>query len=659
MPSMGHYGFSAQPPLTAAPSADLLSKLAYSEAKVRQLELQLEDSELRWQQRLADAKLQADKELERMELHCRKLETELDRNKEIHSADIRHLNETKGLVIAGFETEKESIRREERRKAQLDLEKVRSDHMLELEELRRKHERALAIAQQQAEMEVEGLRKAQTGEHQLARLVEQVHGSMAEVTRMSKRVETDKSLEWSMRERQLEAREKTLREMEVRLASQSREVEEQRKRVSELVRQMEDSQVEDRSALSSERERLQTEHQRLLALQQGVREADRNNKEALKHAWTQVEEERRGLQREHLRVDSELQAKRDELELQERHIRQETDRLKSLHQQTEVARQNASRRIRESEVTIANERRCLMNDLEVFEEKRRIFEEEVLRLERERKGFEEAKEGFEYEVNAVGTMAAEVKRQSDELKMLHSLSAEAHAELQSLRGHLEEERSAQGTELERLKTMQTMIEQQRLQLLQTENQLRFQSIEEPKMLFPSEALALDLGPLDFGPPSEPGGKHQLLSEKGGRVAATPCRAGFPRSGMRAELQMLLQKTRESSAEMRAYMQEQSRLLLQANKLPDYPVPHGQVPPLSGQIPVFGAACPQPVREPTTAAPPSGLQGLSKMPSLAGRRSQAAGAPMPLSGGSSAESRGVDGGGTLEVLRPLSSESGSA
>merc|ERR1719478_582833 len=70
-------GFAAHPPLAAAPSADLLSKLAYSEAKVRQLELQLEDCDQVWAQRLSNAKQQSEAEHERMELQCHRLEGEL------------------------------------------------------------------------------------------------------------------------------------------------------------------------------------------------------------------------------------------------------------------------------------------------------------------------------------------------------------------------------------------------------------------------------------------------------------------------------------------------------------------------------------------------------------------------------------------------------
>lgn len=317
-------------------------------------QLQLEDCDQRWVQRLADAKQQIGAEHERMELQCRRLEAELDRCKEIHAGDLRHLNEKKQLLLQNAEMEKENVRREERRKAELDLEKHRQDHAAELEELRRRHERALSIAQQQADMEADNLRKSHSGEHQLAKLVEQVQGSVAEVERMSRRADSDKTVEWSVRERQLEAREKMVREMESRLTAQSKEMEDQRRRVSELVRHMEDSQVDDREALKLERDRLQDEHARLSSLQQSVRDADRNNKEGLKHAWGSLEDEKHSFQQQRLKMEGELSSHREEIELHEHQQRQETERLKTLHNQVEVARQNASRRIRETEVTIAS-----------------------------------------------------------------------------------------------------------------------------------------------------------------------------------------------------------------------------------------------------------------------------------------------------------------
>jgi len=479
-------GFSAFPPLATAPSADLLSKLAYSDAKVKQLELQLEDQEQRSQQRLQDGKQQADAEHERMELQCGRFEQELDRAKDIHAGDLRHLNESKQLVLQNFEMEKEAVRREERRRAQLELEKLRMDHSAELEDVRRKHERSLMIAQQQAEMEAESLRRSSGGEEQLARLVQQVQGAVFEVEKSSKQVHTDKSLEWQARERQLEARERNVREMETRLSSQNKEVEDQRRKVSELVRHMEDSQTDDRTALASERERLTAEHARLLELQRTVRENDRNNKESLKHGWSQFEDEKRTHVEEQLRVEGDLQSRKDEIELQERHSRQDDDRLKTLNSKIETARQNAARRIRETETTIAGERRCLMSDLEVFEEKRRVFASEVVKLESERQQFEGDKASFEDEVKNVGMMAAEVQRKSEELNKVHVDIGAERNEMQRFRDQLQEERQAQGSELDRLKTMQTLVEQQRLQLLQTENQIRVRGIEDMELMISSQ-----------------------------------------------------------------------------------------------------------------------------------------------------------------------------
>merc|ERR1719235_2626115 len=56
-----------------------------------------------------------------------------------------------------------------------------------------------------------------------------------------------------------------------------------------------------------------------------------------------------------------------------------------------------------------------------------------------------------------------------------------------LRDQLSQERSAHGSELERLKTMQTLVEQQRLQLLQTENQFRMRGIEDIDLMVTTQA----------------------------------------------------------------------------------------------------------------------------------------------------------------------------
>eukprot|EP00931_Biecheleriopsis_adriatica_P024935 TRINITY_DN15425_c0_g1_i4.p1 TRINITY_DN15425_c0_g1~~TRINITY_DN15425_c0_g1_i4.p1 ORF type:complete len:1612 (+),score=418.83 TRINITY_DN15425_c0_g1_i4:65-4900(+) len=598
-------GFSAFPPLAGAPSHDLFLELAQSKAKVKHVELQLEDCEQRWQRRFEDAKKQEDAGHSRMELQCRYLEAELDRYKEMHASELRHLHEQKQLLIQGHSTEIENARREERRKAQLELDKVKADYAQDLDDSRRKHERAVAILKQQADMEAESLRRAHSGEHQLAKLVEQVQGSVAEVERMSKRVDSDKSVEWSVRERQLEAREQNVREMESRLSAQTKEVEEQRRRVSELVRKLEDSQVDDRSALSSERERLTTEHARLLELQQSVREADRNNKEALKHAWAQVEDERRTFQQDHLRLDSEIAMRKEEVELQERQVKQEAERLKNLHQQIEVARQNAARRIRETEATVANERRCLMNDLEVFEEKRRLHAQDAMKLDADKKGFTEEKENFESELRSVGLMAQEVERRSEEVKKLHDEAAEAQLQIHTLRSQLQEERSAQGSEMERLKTMQTLIEQQRLQLLQTENQMRVRGIEDMDLLVTTTQAhfgpEVDMALPASGPTMEarevPGGgltheaaplrkyhaeasaepvsmgRRDLLGtgyealgskEPLRRPLATPCRAGGSLlGGGGIQIHTQLQRTRQENGLMQTYILESAQFLQKA------------------------------------------------------------------------------------------------
>jgi len=572
--ALGGQGFSGFPPLAGAPPQDLLLQLAQSQAKVRHLELQLEDNEQRWQKRFEDAKRQEDAGHARMELQCRYLEAELDRTKEVHASELRHFQEQKRLLTQGQQTELEDARREERRKVQMELDKVKGDHHLELEELKRRHERSVAILKQQADAEAESLRRAHSENTHLTKLVEQVQGSVAEVERLSKRVDTDKTLEWSVRERQLEARERSAKELEAQLQRQTKEVEEQRRRLSELVQNLQSRQEDDTEALASERQRLQAEHQRLLELQQSVREADRNNKEALKHTWAQAEEDRRSLQQEQLRFDGEQTARKEELDMQERQLRSETERLKALHQQIEVSRQNAARRIRETETTVANERRCLMTDLEVFEEKRRMHEQEAMKLENDQRSLREEKENFEKELRSVGLMAQELERRSEEIRALHEEAAEARGELQHLRGQLQEERSAQGSEMERLRTMQSLIEQQRLQLLQTENQLRLQGVEDIELQVTAQghfppALEMPTGhaPTFAGPEATPSWPEWSEPEREvpkQRPLATPCRAGSRGGGF--EIRSKLQRSRRDTGDMQSYLLQSAAFLQQAKRV---------------------------------------------------------------------------------------------
>lgn len=493
---------------------------------------------------------------------------------------MRHFQEQKRLLVQSHTTEVEDAKREERRKAQADIDKVKADCRLEMEEQKRKHERSVSILKQQSDVEAESLRRAHSGEHHLTKLVEQVQGSVAEVERLSKRVDSDKTLEWSVRERQLEAREKNARELEAQLSRQGKEVEEQRRRLSEMVTNLRSSQEDDSTAMAADRERLQAEHQRLLDLQQSVRDADRNNKEAMKHAWAQVEEERRTLQEQQLRLDSELNARREELDVQEHRLKAETERLKSLHQQIEVARQSAARRIRDTESTVANERRCLMNDLEVFEERRRLHAQEALKLETDRKTFQEEKEQLESDLQSMGLMAHEVERRSEEIRALHDQAAEARAELQLLRGQLQEERTAQGSEMERLKTMHSLVEQQRLQLLQTENQLRLRGIEDVDLQLTAQAHFVAPGadqsaafpvaealpdPVRAGrrePEMLKAGVAGPLSKK--RLPATPCRAGGrPTGGFGFEVRSQLQRLRQENGSMQTYLTQSAAFLQQA------------------------------------------------------------------------------------------------
>jgi len=238
-----------------------------------------------------------------------------------------------------------------------------------------------------------------------------------------------------------------------------------------------------------------------------------------------------------------------------------------------------------------------MNDLEVFAEKGRAFAAEVQKLEDEKRSLAEERRNFEQEVRNVGEMAAEVEHRSEELRVLHHQAGEARGEILRLRDQLSEERGEHDSELERLKTMQTLVEQQRLQLLQTENQCRMRGIEDIDFMITTQATIPSKTAGAVGDLAEPvqdpvaslnqpasapfaGAVVPVVSSMlsgrgianlGHRLPATAGRAGSTGHrlqsgadalGARMELQTLLRRTREASGDV-VHIQEQFRFLQQS------------------------------------------------------------------------------------------------
>eukprot|EP00746_Dinoflagellata_sp_MGD_P073047 gnl/MRDRNA2_/MRDRNA2_29648_c0_seq1.p1 gnl/MRDRNA2_/MRDRNA2_29648_c0~~gnl/MRDRNA2_/MRDRNA2_29648_c0_seq1.p1 ORF type:complete len:1261 (+),score=312.69 gnl/MRDRNA2_/MRDRNA2_29648_c0_seq1:321-3785(+) len=436
------------PPMSMAPSSDVLQKFAYSEAKVRQLELQLQEQEQRWHQRMTESKMQWDAEKERMEHSCKRMESELDRLKDVHSADMRHLNENKAMMLQNFELEKDTARRDERRKAEVEIERVKADAARDLEDQRLQHERAVKIIREQSDLENESVKKSFQGVAQLDSLMSKVQGSAEEVEKMSRKVEADKVMEHNLRERQLVIREQNVQELESRLKAQTKEVEEQRRRMTELMTSMKEKQVDERTDLSLERDRLEAEHRRLEELQITLRDSDRSAKEQLRHSWAKLEDEKRSFHTEKVRFESDMSAQKEEMEARQRRIQHEVDRIKLMHDQVETARANSSNRIRESEIMIAGERRCLMNDLEIFEEKKRTVTDELEKLQIDRKALDEERKCFDEERLAVGQMALVVQQRSADMAQVSAEVGNAKEELERLRQQLASERSMQSSEME-------------------------------------------------------------------------------------------------------------------------------------------------------------------------------------------------------------------
>merc|ERR1712129_112289 len=183
------------------------------------------------------------------------------------------------------------------------------------------------------------------------------------------------------------------------------------------------------------------------------------------------------------------------------------------------------------------------------------------------------------------------------MRVVHREAGEARSEILRLRDQLSEDRGERETKLEQLMTMQTLVEQQRLQLLHTENQFRMQGIEDIDFMISTQATipyntaaaAGNLAVVVQDPVASlnrsasapttgavaPVGSSMWsgrgIAHLGHRLPATAGRAGSTGHrlqsgaevlGARMELQTLLRRTKEASGDV-VHIQEQFRFLQQS------------------------------------------------------------------------------------------------
>ena len=103
----------------------------------------MEEAELRAKQKYERCCLEHDTEREKWELERKRLENDLERQKQGHLEELRHLQESKRVLSESVDMEKEALRRDEHRKSQEELERVRRQFLSEQGESEKRHHRYL------------------------------------------------------------------------------------------------------------------------------------------------------------------------------------------------------------------------------------------------------------------------------------------------------------------------------------------------------------------------------------------------------------------------------------------------------------------------------------------------------------------------------------
>eukprot|EP00392_Amoebophrya_sp_AT5.2_P005328 g5337.t1 len=266
-------------------------------------------------------------------------------------------------------------------------------------------ERQVAVIRESTDKELDSVRRSAGSGMQLNSLMEKVHDSAFQLDLLQKKLESGRSVEDKIREDALDAREKQIFAKEKQLEGSSKEVETQRRKMTDLINRME-AELKEQVKERSEREvvaneRLEREHARLLELQRSLREEKAKVHESHRDERQKLEEEKRVFERR--RADETEAVKNDRVNLEKKE-----ERLKALETSIESARSNCERRIKESEVLIAGERKNLLLEMERFEEKRRDFLLNEERLDGDRKSFAGEKAKFDEEVARVKDLAEKV-----------------------------------------------------------------------------------------------------------------------------------------------------------------------------------------------------------------------------------------------------------
>eukprot|EP00397_Hematodinium_sp_SG-2012_P001905 GEMP01001910.1.p1 GENE.GEMP01001910.1~~GEMP01001910.1.p1 ORF type:complete len:1049 (+),score=314.21 GEMP01001910.1:341-3148(+) len=467
-----------------AESGRLTGLLAAAESKARRLQEELDASAADKRKRILDIEEERVSDRERWEVQQRRLEADVQRLHDNMSEEHRRFADLKKRQKETLDVEREELKREWEHKVREEKERVRKAMQEENEQLAQRHRRHVESLTEQHSRELEVMRVQTRSSVDFTDVLDRMADTSLQVESLARRLDGSASLHEDSVKAQLEIRERNVKQLERFCEEKLAEVEQQRRKVTAVLEQMQDDRSVGESQQEQQRERLDRDHQRVLDILAAAKEKERLTALREEEERAQLEEERRRFKLEEENTRNELNQIKSENDVTRRKLIKERDALDNLRRQVEQANMNCQRRINETETLVASERRNLMVDLEVIGERERALKNEIEVLEQRRQNCEMEELRIAEETKRLSIFAAEISHKSEDICSLYQMASAVKSESQRLHGEMVENKREMMSEKTNLKSLHTLVEHQRLQLMQETTVQFSRDVIQPSQIAP-------------------------------------------------------------------------------------------------------------------------------------------------------------------------------
>jgi len=459
--------------------------LAFMEAKAVKLQDELDQSANEKRKKVIQLEEERALDRSRWELEQKRLEAEITRLHESVLEEQRRGKELKIRQKEMIDLERQEVRRDWDQRMKDETARLRRQASQEQEHIETRHRRHVESLTDQHAREMESVRVASRSSVELVTVMDRVQDTTVQVESLARRLDGAKSNQEDSLKMQLDQRERNVAAMERHCQERLQEVEAQRRKLTHLIDSMKDDRASSEDQVQHARERVDRDHQRVLELLTTTKEKDQQSLALLDEQRAQLEDERRRFEGEKEASMSREKEIKNENEATLRRLKKERESLDALRRVVEQAEMNCGRRIQESETIVTSEKRNMMVDLEVLAERERVLKMELDALATKRHYVQVEAARVEEEGARVRLFAAEVHKRSEEICVFYEETRHAKEESQRLHNEVMDSERQIASEKANLKSLHTLVEGQRLELLK-ETTVRLERRENNPTFLPPQ-----------------------------------------------------------------------------------------------------------------------------------------------------------------------------